>query len=280
MLTSSLIITIFVVFSQLASSGVVLAQSSWFSERIRLSDVSVITFYAGKMTNGRRSSPVPQLQCVGGNAGCSRSFLPSSAQCYNRGNDGVDVVWECTANLYQTVTLGRASVSCEGYDYPDDPFVLRGSCGLQYELMYSRDGHPSFKIHPIHEHAYSYRSARRSSVGDVIASIIACIIIILVCVLFCKLCCWCCCRRPREFDDDGFDEFGPAPTIPTTRPYWYYWGDNYGYGGTTRRRADYTVFPPPATHTATTYAGTTRRTPSRSNGSTRTATTFAGTTRR
>ena len=26
--------------------------------------------------------------------------------------------------------FGKVEVSCEGYDYPDDPYVLRGSCGV------------------------------------------------------------------------------------------------------------------------------------------------------
>ncbi len=26
--------------------------------------------------------------------------------------------------------FGRVEVSCEGYDYPEDPYVLRGSCGV------------------------------------------------------------------------------------------------------------------------------------------------------
>ena len=26
--------------------------------------------------------------------------------------------------------LGRIEVTCEGYDYPDDPYILRGSCGV------------------------------------------------------------------------------------------------------------------------------------------------------
>ena len=30
-------------------------------------------------------------------------------------------------NSYQ---FGRIQVSCEGYDYPDDPYVLKGSCGV------------------------------------------------------------------------------------------------------------------------------------------------------
>lgn len=34
----------------------------------------------------------------------------------------------------------QISVNCEGYDYPDDPYVLAGSCALRYELDYSRAG--------------------------------------------------------------------------------------------------------------------------------------------
>ena len=26
--------------------------------------------------------------------------------------------------------FGRIQVSCEGYDYPEDPYVLKGSCGV------------------------------------------------------------------------------------------------------------------------------------------------------
>lgn len=26
--------------------------------------------------------------------------------------------------------FGDISVTCEGYDYPDDPYVLKGSCGV------------------------------------------------------------------------------------------------------------------------------------------------------
>ena len=26
--------------------------------------------------------------------------------------------------------FGKVEVYCEGYDYPDDPYILRGSCGV------------------------------------------------------------------------------------------------------------------------------------------------------
>jgi hypothetical protein len=63
-----------------------------------------------------------------------------TVQCYNRGFDGLDVQWECQAQLPIEYQFGRISVSCEGYDSPKDPYVLAGSCGLEYELDYSSTG--------------------------------------------------------------------------------------------------------------------------------------------
>lgn len=34
--------------------------------------------------------------------------------------------WRCTSELDRSVKLGRTTVTCEGYDYPDDPYVLAG----------------------------------------------------------------------------------------------------------------------------------------------------------
>jgi hypothetical protein len=31
-------------------------------------------------------------------------------------------------------------VLCEGYDYPDDPYILAGSCGLEYTLELTKLG--------------------------------------------------------------------------------------------------------------------------------------------
>ena len=70
--------------------------------KVLLKDVQVLTLKAGQMTTGRRSSPVPQLNCVGGSA--KGQFNPQVVQCYNRGWDGQDVQWECKSdmdNLYR-----------------------------------------------------------------------------------------------------------------------------------------------------------------------------------
>ncbi|CAJ0587259.1 unnamed protein product, partial [Mesorhabditis spiculigera] len=105
------------------------------AEKVLLSDVQSLTLHSNQKTTGRRSSGVPQLKCVGGSA--KGLFTPKIVQCQNKGFDGHDYQWECTANMDDRYEFGRITVSCEGYDYPNDPYVLYGSCGLEYELEYS-----------------------------------------------------------------------------------------------------------------------------------------------
>ncbi|KAF3935480.1 hypothetical protein ABW19_dt0200004 [Dactylella cylindrospora] len=40
--------------------------------------------------------------------------------------------------------LGATDVICEGYASPDDPFVLKGSCGVEYILMLTEAGHKKY----------------------------------------------------------------------------------------------------------------------------------------
>lgn len=43
--------------------------------------------------------------------------------------------WSCTASsLPNDTELGSVNVSCEGYTYRDDPYVLAGSCAMEYTL--------------------------------------------------------------------------------------------------------------------------------------------------
>nr|ACO11617.1 Transmembrane protein 66 precursor [Caligus rogercresseyi] len=101
-------------------------------DKVLLTQVKTLTLSEGSMTTGRRASRTSQLSRTGGSA--PWGIEPRTVQCYNRGHDGVDVQWECKADLESTVELGRIEVTCEGYDYPDDPYILRGSCGLEYSL--------------------------------------------------------------------------------------------------------------------------------------------------
>lgn len=68
-----------------------------------------------------------QLNCVKG--ACALDYQPDTVQCLNMGTDGVDVQWKCEADLDSRVKFGHIDVSCEGYSSPNDPYVLKGSCG-------------------------------------------------------------------------------------------------------------------------------------------------------
>ncbi|NXL90054.1 SARAF factor, partial [Alectura lathami] len=105
---------------------------------VLLRDVQALTLRRGQYTASRRTAAVPQLQCTGGSAGCSRG--PEVVQCYNKGWDGYDVQWQCKADLENTLRFGQLEVSCEGYDYPEDPYILRGSCSLLFRLELTEEG--------------------------------------------------------------------------------------------------------------------------------------------
>ncbi|OQV11446.1 putative Store-operated calcium entry-associated regulatory factor [Hypsibius exemplaris] len=107
--------------------------------RVLLSDIQTLTLHRDKMTTGRRNRPIPQLSCRGGSAGCT-AFTPNVVQCYNRGSDGMDVQWECKCDMSKDFSFGQIEVVCEGYDSPDDPTILKGSCGLEYYLELTNEG--------------------------------------------------------------------------------------------------------------------------------------------
>jgi hypothetical protein len=106
-------------------------------QKTLLKDLEAITLHRGYKTTGRRMSPISQLKCVGG----CHIRQPSTVQCQNKGSDGTDVQWECLAELDEKYKFGRIEVMCEGYKYPTDPYVLTGSCGLEYTIEYTSKGH-------------------------------------------------------------------------------------------------------------------------------------------
>ncbi|XP_053797674.1 store-operated calcium entry-associated regulatory factor [Vidua chalybeata] len=111
--------------------------------KVLLRDVQALTLHRGQYTTSRRTASVPQLQCTGGSAGCSH--VPEVVQCYNKGWDGYDVQWQCKADLENAYRFGQLEVSCEGYDYPDDPYILRGSCSLLFKLELTAEGERKMK---------------------------------------------------------------------------------------------------------------------------------------
>lgn len=62
----SFVITLLLALTQFWSSPAEAFGGS--HSKVLLRDVQTLTLYRGKMTAGRRSSPVPQISCVGGNA--------------------------------------------------------------------------------------------------------------------------------------------------------------------------------------------------------------------
>lgn len=107
-------------------------------DAIRLQDVQVLTFTKGDHTNSRRRSSVPQLKCVGG--GAKGEYEPYTAMCRNIGFDGRDVAWKCEADLPVEYSLGKVTVTCEGFDSSKDSYVLKDSCALEYNLEHSEIG--------------------------------------------------------------------------------------------------------------------------------------------
>eukprot|EP01112_Ceratiomyxa_fruticulosa_P018363 TRINITY_DN5855_c0_g1_i1.p1 TRINITY_DN5855_c0_g1~~TRINITY_DN5855_c0_g1_i1.p1 ORF type:complete len:293 (-),score=41.55 TRINITY_DN5855_c0_g1_i1:245-1123(-) len=147
-------------------------------EKVLLKDVQVLTLYRGKMTTGSRSSPVPQLKCVGGSAR-GEEHKVQTVQCYNRGSDGSDVQWECKAELPSSIKFGNINVGCEGYSYPNDPYILKGSCGLEYTLDYE-DGHHRARDNYHHNDYYSDERRSSGGIGGFISFIVFGFIVYMV----------------------------------------------------------------------------------------------------
>eukprot|EP01080_Neovahlkampfia_damariscottae_P002893 gene2893-4736_t len=117
---------------------VLLFFSKAHEQKVLLSSVKGLTFYRGRYTTGRRLAPSMQMKRVGGDA--KTNFEPDSVYCENRGTDGISIQWKCEAQLNSNYRLGRVEVVCEGFEKSGDPYILTGSCALEYELEYTSKG--------------------------------------------------------------------------------------------------------------------------------------------
>lgn len=63
-------------------------------------------------------------------------------RCKNQGSDYEEenIQWTCTASLPPEFKLGSTDVICEGFASSSDPYVLKGSCGVEYRLMLTNAG--------------------------------------------------------------------------------------------------------------------------------------------
>ncbi|KAI1463331.1 DUF1183-domain-containing protein [Daldinia caldariorum] len=129
-----------------SSSSAAAAASAAPPNAILLSDVQSLTLRGhGALTTHRRVPAIPQLRCVSAPALCALHPV-DVMRCANHGAayDAHDVQWSCTASLPPELKLASTDVVCEGYSSPDDPYVLKGSCGVEYRLLLTEAGEARF----------------------------------------------------------------------------------------------------------------------------------------
>ena len=146
---------------------------------VLLSSISTLTLRAGKQTSARRSSPIPQAACVGPREVC-KLYTVDTIRCTNAGSDydQENVQWTCTAELPEEFKFGSTDVSCEGYASPDDPYVLKGSCGVEYRLLLTEKGEEKYG-------KYVGNNGKTSENGETASDLVkALFLIIFVVVLF------------------------------------------------------------------------------------------------
>ncbi|KAL1964220.1 hypothetical protein VTN77DRAFT_7178 [Rasamsonia byssochlamydoides] len=115
-------------------------------DAILLSKVHSLTLHADRLTTGRRTDPIPQLTCTGPSKSICKLYPIETMRCTNQGYDydEEDIQWTCTASLPPEFKLGATDVVCEGYRSPDDKWVLKGSCGVEYRLLLTEEGERRF----------------------------------------------------------------------------------------------------------------------------------------
>ncbi|CAL3964666.1 hypothetical protein PZA11_002382 [Diplocarpon coronariae] len=110
---------------------------------ILLSQVKTLTLRSNALTSHRRVDAVPQLKCTG--PAC-KHYKVERMRCTNQGAsyNEEDIEWSCTAEIPDDFKLGSTEVVCEGYASKDDPYVLKGSCGVEYRLLLTDKGEEKY----------------------------------------------------------------------------------------------------------------------------------------
>lgn len=113
-------------------------------ESVLLSDVKALTLRKDLKTSHNRVPAVPQLSCIGGTA--KGLYEIDVLRCKNAGSSygDEDVQWTCTSSLPSEFKLGSTDVICEGFSSSADPYVLKGSCGVEYRLMLTKLGEEKY----------------------------------------------------------------------------------------------------------------------------------------
>lgn len=101
---------------------------------IHMRDMEVLSFYSDGYTGTMRGQPIPQMTLLTSHV--PRDVIPDEIVCTNMGWDGLNVHWDCKAELKESWNLVRPSISCEGWSGPGDEYVVPGSCAISYEMEY------------------------------------------------------------------------------------------------------------------------------------------------
>lgn len=80
---------------------------------------------------------------------------------------------QCSADLPHSIRMGRVEVGCEGWDHSSDPYILKGSCGLEYTLLKSFDDgqSQSYQSTSCESIIPDSTSSENASISDVTASL-------------------------------------------------------------------------------------------------------------
>ena len=114
-------------------------------DAIHPSQIRSLTLRSPSTTTSRRLPPIPQLRCVSPAPICALHTV-DVMRCTNQGAaySPSDIQWSCRAELPPELRLGSTEVLCEGYSGPEDEYVLKGSCGVEYRLVLTEEGERRF----------------------------------------------------------------------------------------------------------------------------------------
>lgn len=206
-------------------------------DAILLSDVQSLTLRADRQTSHRRVPAAPQLKCVSHRSVCGL-YKVDVMRCTNQGSSygDEDIQWSCTAELPPELKLGSTEVICEGYSSPQDPYILKGSCGVEYKLILTDEGH--------RRHPDLGGGAGDGGDGSLPVWVFWVFFTFILVVIVYSAC---------FANQDGYDPRGPYGR----RNFWGgdYWGGGGGGGGGGGRFGRFTDPPPPYPGTKTSSSG-------------------------
>ena len=110
------------------SNSVLASNQNQDLSRVLLEDVPYLSFSKNKMTLGNRLPSIPQMKCLN-KYDISKI---NKITCNNLGVENNNINWECNTDIDEKYKLDKVEILCEGYESPEDPYIFKGSCSIQY----------------------------------------------------------------------------------------------------------------------------------------------------